>query len=202
MSIVIFGSNGSMGKRYQTILNYLNIHHVDIDVSTDMYQDYKKIDGIIIATPTDTHLEFIKIFSDLKVPILCEKPLSTDFKEIEQIKALVDQGLNLTMMNQYKLLDDPSSEGPSFYNYFRHGNDGLYWDCMQIIGLARGSIQIHESSPVWTCMLNGKALSLSDMDWAYVQYVQDWIQNPGQDFNEILLAHQKTISYWMENGRQ
>lgn len=196
MSVLLVGANGSMGQRYQAILKFLDVDCVPMDKQHDeiaLKYQAGKADAIILATPTGTHCKFIEKFAQFNVPILCEKPLSKNKDELIDILHLASiNNLPLSMMLQYEILDDAYGEGLSYYNFFRHGSDGLYWDCLQIIGLARGEVLIHENSPVWTCRLNGKSISLSDMDLAYVKFVENWMRSPYQDLGKIKDIHFKT----------
>jgi hypothetical protein len=196
MSILILGSEGSMGKRYQAILKFLNQDYVCKDkIHSEFPDEYltEKIDGVIIATPTDTHLELIQQYLRYGVPILCEKPVTKHLAELKALGyELRSSRTPFRMMYQYQCLDYPTSKGVSWYDYFRHGNDGLVWDCLQVIGLARGAVNLAEESPIWDCSLNGKALSLSQMDLAYIDYVKGWLNCPSQDYEQIWDAHVKT----------
>lgn len=197
--ILIVGSSGSMGLRYQSILRYLDvdfkIYDIKQKIRPTLTQVATNVDGVILATPTDTHFDYIYKFAWQNIPILCEKPLSKNKDELDAIKSFAKNGLNLTMMMQYKMLDDPSSTGDSHYNYFRTGNDGLKWDCLQIIGLARGNVAISNGSPIWDCKLNGKQLSLADMDLAYVNFVKEWLRSPGDDISKLIDIHDKVMAY-------
>lgn len=196
MSILIIGSEGSMGKRYQAILKYLNrdVICVDKDCPEECLLGYAfRSSGIIIATPTDTHTEIIRKMIPFKKPLLCEKPVTKDIRELRDLKfELKADQVPFRMMYQYQKLDDPGARGVSFYDYFRHGNDGLIWDCLQIIGLARGDVNLADESPIWDCSLNGQPLMVASMDVAYVSSVKDWFLNPHQDFDEVTEAHVKT----------
>ena len=153
----------------------------------------KNSDGVIIATPTKTHIAFIERFIKHRKPILCEKPISTSIEALRDILADVrDSKTNLTMTMQYKILCKPTASGASYYNYYNTGKDGLVWDCIQIIGLSNGVVRIDNNSPIWTCSINGHVLSIADMDGAYVEYVRRWIKGPGQDISEIKEVHEKT----------
>jgi hypothetical protein len=124
---------------------------------------------------------------------MCEKPLSKDPKALSEVLDLYGKsGTPLNMIYQYQELINPYSEGYSIYDYFRHGTDGLAWDCIQIIGLAKGKIELSEVSPYWTCAINGWPLGLSDMDGAYVDHIERWMREPGQDLGELQDIHEKT----------
>ena len=197
MKTPIIGADGSMGKRYQTILRYLDQAHVcaDKNHSKDQIMDMAMAsDSIILTTPTDTHVDYLFELVPLKKPILCEKPISKNMKDLDSVLAFIKcRNDKFSMMNQYKLIDCAWSEGESYYNYFRHGSDGLLWDCIQIVGLARGKVTLGQSSPMWQCMLNGRKLESSWMDWAYVQYVDDFLHGKYQDINEIRNTHEKVV---------
>ncbi len=49
-----------------------------------------KVDVVIIATPTDTHLEYVGLAAKAGKPILCEKPLELDQQRLEQCLATLD----------------------------------------------------------------------------------------------------------------
>lgn len=202
MSILIVGTHGSMGKRYEAILRYLGKQFVGVDKEHNRHyvnEQAAKADGIIIATPTDTHAEYIERFAPLSKPILCEKPVTKSIDELNRLLETVKSHKTpFRMMYQYKVLATQSSIGKSHYDYFRHGSDGLVWDCLQIIGLARGELRLGEASPVWSCVINGRTLNLAHMDAAYIAYVQKWLQNPAQDLGEILAIHQKTADSAMK----
>lgn len=203
--IMIVGANGSMGGRYQAILKYLGkkFSCIDIDYKVDAFKKIAdECEGVIIASPTPSHFFFLDLFSRRKIPVLCEKPLSTSRDHLEVIKDIFvnERGLNLTMMMQYKMLDQHDSDGNTSYDYFRHGNDGLIWDCLQPIALARGQVEIRGASPIWNCTLNGKKLSLGDMDKAYVDFVYRWLMNPGDDMDRLFDIHLKVMDW--ENGKK
>jgi hypothetical protein len=202
MSVLIVGAQGSMGKRYQCILDYLQRPYICVDkihTLAEIKRDASRASGIIIATPTNTHVNFIREFLPFRKPILCEKPITKDIAELKDLKdEILESKTPFRMTFQYEVLDQPSQNGPSRYNYFRHGNDGLVWDCLQIIGLARSEIKLGEDSPVWSCMMNGKALSLSHMDAAYIAYLQKWFHRPDDSLSKIVQVHEKTAEY--QNG--
>jgi len=56
----------------------------------------QKIDGVIICSPSNYHVEQIKELSKATKNIFCEKPLGLSIKEIMEVKSLVDsKNLNL-----------------------------------------------------------------------------------------------------------
>lgn len=204
MSIVLIGSEGSMGKRYQAIFRYLGIKFQSFDAHHGLRlvtQAVSKAEGVVIASPTATHAQYIRALAPLRKPILCEKPVMKDLAELRECLAqLRDAGTPFRMMLQYSMLVQPNRIGRSFYNYFRHGSDGLIWDCLQVIALARGPCALKEESPVWSCMINGQRLNIAHMDAAYIAYIQKWLRDPSQDLEGIYAIHERVRAAEVEHG--
>lgn len=191
---LIVGAKGNMGQRYAACLRYLGLSPLGVDLGDKVPVGF---DSIIIATPTARHIEDINFASGSGVPILCEKPLATDARTVSELceKARRDR-YPLRMVNQYReILKRPGSRGPTSYDYFRHGGDGLAWDCINIIGMATGQVALGESSPIWTCMVNGERLALGDMDSAYIRMLQGWLGGDHEGIDYIERAHQKVEKY-------
>lgn len=196
MSIMIIGANGNMGRRYQSILKYLGKDFTCVDVGTDvsdLFVKYKEAEGVIIATPTNTHTRFIRDLAREGLPILCEKPIAKDLNDLRQTLDLVkSRKTKLSMVWQYAMLSDSGATGDSVYDFYNHGNDGLVWDCIQIIGLAKGPVTLDEESPLWKCRINGKKLHIAHMNRAYVDFIKLWLGGSHTVDNAIWDAHQKT----------
>jgi len=198
MSYLIIGSKGSMGKRYEAIFKYLKepVVGVDKEISIKAIVDLAKdSDGIILATPTDTHYAFLMKLLPLGVSILCEKPITRDLQELSKILEVANKCKTpLTMVNQYRELvsEADMSHGLTEYDYFRTGSDGLAWDCLNIVGLAKDQINLKNKSPIWRCKINGTSLKISDMDFAYVSMIRKWLKGQLRQAHEyIYTAHQK-----------
>ncbi len=195
--ILLIGCKGSMGKRYEAILNFLNIDFIGIDKGDKIPN--KKFTGCIIATPTNTHFKTLKRVSKKIKKVMIEKPWA---KTMNEVMDIVDhckaQNVQLSMMRQYDYLIDKNSVGRSYYDYFRHGSDGIFWDCMQIIGNAKGDVILKESSPIWLCSINGHLLNIQDMDKAYVCAVNDWIKGKKQCVTTNIKMHKKVIKHLKE----
>lgn len=185
--ILLLGNKGGMGRRYSAVLDYLEIPFcgVDVDNAVPGY-DY---DGVIIATPTDTHFDLVRIYSQLKIPILCEKAITRNEDELGAILDIPD--LQLQMVNQYSQIAYGSGNGETFYDYYNTGKDGLAWDCINIIGLAKGLAKISNQSPIWKCTINGQELKITDMDRAYIRMIADWYKTPRSNLKYIERAHRK-----------
>lgn len=190
--VLVVGSEGNMGKRYSTILRQLGIEHNCLDVKFPSYKDVAKelfceANKIIVATPTKTHLAVIQEIKKYRLEralptahVLCEKPLVTSLQDIEWLRNEERLGiLKVFCVNQYAHHPQypifSRTSGRTYYNYFKHGGDGLQWDCFQLFVLAKGSIGLNDQSPVWTCRINGTLLSISGMDLAYVAMIEDFV---------------------------
>lgn len=186
--IGVIGAKGNMGKRYCAILAHLGVIYSEYDKGDDVPVH----DAYIVATPTETHCEVIKLIAKYGKPILCEKPISKDPSELLEILDVCRiYGAKLEMINQYNFIGAGIGGGETYYNYFKHGSDGILWDCINIIGLAAGPCELREDSPIWECMINDFQLDISDMDHAYIMMVKHWIENPSDGTDYIRIAHKK-----------
>ncbi len=209
--IVVIGGLGNMGRRYLAILAHLGYEAHPIDLEESQRQRevlFQKARGVIIATPTPDHcrrvLEVVSLSRRNDIPILCEKPLTTDIQQLDGLLRIARRdGYNLQMVNQYKHLRGYSSEYNeaepsrygSHYRYFNSGRDGLAWNCINILGLSKGRCQLTETSPLWSCRINGVWLSLSDMDDAYITMVNRWVQDPQPNLDYIEFSHRKVHDF-------
>jgi hypothetical protein len=190
--IAVIGGNGNMGKRYKTILDFLGVENFVVEMGDsihDTIKDARLLDGIIIATPTETHYKLIVEYSRLflSVPILCEKPLTMNKAELTEIMSI--KGLNLRMINQYeayfqdageckviRATDPHYARGLTYYNFFNSGKDGAFWDHISIIALSKSTPNIQYDSPIWECWINGKRISKEAMDEAYIWNIDNWLE--------------------------
>ncbi len=191
--IYLVGYNGNMANRYKACLNYLDIDHCGVDLGDVETGAIPDCDGIIIATPTDTHINMIKRYAPFNLPILVEKPIALD--------PFLLNGGNVHMVNQYAHCG-PFPGGETYYDCWRTGNDGLAWDCINIIGLSEKMPKLNNQSPVWKCMINGKELSLHDIDMSYVKMIDAWTRNPQSNTDYILKAHKKVREYLEANSHR
>lgn len=196
-NVFISGIKGNMGSRYALICHALGLRVYGTDLVSFTEQATfcrkKNIDGVIIATPTHTHIDAINIFGNqCNLPMLVEKPI-----RIGRVRTMPD--FNVTMVNQYKYLAKENSVGLTYYNYFKTGGDGLLWDCINIIGLAKGEVSVKKESPFWRCMINGHRINIKDMDRAYFDMIKDWSRNPIGNRYYIELAHEKVAA--MKNAK-
>lgn len=201
MSILIIGSQGSQGLRYQSILDYVGEDYLLRDVGFNEISDdglhLGAVDGIIVATPTNTHTKIIRELLKFRIPILCEKPICKDMEELEILFEEIEKTKTpFSMVHQYKRLVTPTlDDAVSTYNYFKHGNDGLIWDCLQIIGLANGVVDLSDESPIWKCQINGQKLDIAQMDGAYLEEIELWLNGESYSLEYLFRIHQKTADF-------
>lgn len=192
--IAVIGANGNMGSRYMRILSSIpSVKPIGLDIGDKW--DVEGLDGAIIASPTALHVAHIRALfeADPDMPILCEKPITPDLEELDE---LLEKPITLRMVNQYKYALDltsfePEDHNHTYYNYYCTGNDGLLWDCINIIGLAEGTVSINNDSPYWMCAINGKPLSLQDVNAGYIADVVDWVEYGDNNHDYIKDAHRK-----------
>lgn len=137
-----------------------------------------------------------------RAPVLCEKPLCRSLDIALQVCDSFEMtGQPLRMVNQYAYLPGKGDgDGLTSYDYWNHGKDGLALDCISIIALARGKIELREESPVWQCTINGVQHYASEMDFAYIDMLKSWLGGEVDGIPYIREAHKKVAAYLEVNG--
>ncbi len=208
--VYIVGNQGNMARRYSAILDYLEIPFCGHDKAeynpanngkNAFLPTAKCATHFIICTPTERHLKDIGLALHYEKPILCEKPLTTNALELQAFERDCGEDIALvSMVNQYRFLGRQESEGATYYDYFKTGNDGLAWDCLNIIGLAKKApTYIKNESPVWRCSINGRPLDLGMVDYAYISMIRDFL-SPQHKSNWAYAyrAHEK-VEEWLKS---
>jgi hypothetical protein len=195
--ILIIGGAGNMGRRYATICRFLGatVEIFDIGTKEPLECMVKRNDGVIITSPTKEHRSHIFAcdFHRPNVAILCEKPVVTDTEDLDQF-----DGIRMTMVNQYAFIAKTGGKlranDYTLYDYYHSGGDGLYWDCINIIGLDEtGHLILRKESPIWKCVINGREIDRNQIDLSYVLMVQDWMKNPEPNLAYMKKAHKKVL---------
>lgn len=63
-------------------------------------------DGIIVATPPESHFEVVEVALERGIPVLCEKPLSTSFEAAQRMAQLADRiGVPLLVGMNFRFVD-------------------------------------------------------------------------------------------------
>lgn len=198
-TVFILGINGNMGQRYQAVLKHLGKTVIGTDLGQGL-AGIEKADGIIIATPTEIHLQHIAAVINFQRPILCEKPLTKNLDELQRFDNKYGDWTDFVrMVNQYEFMVSNQFNGDTEYNYFKSGADGIAWDCINIVGLSKGQCIIGNSSPIWKCKINGQTLNLSNVDQSYIDMVKSWTTDPRSNFKYAKTAHEK-VTAWLKSS--
>lgn len=65
------------------------------------------LDAVIVATPPSTHPEIACFFMERGIPVLCEKPLTTNVADAEKMIAAAEKaGVQFTMASKFRYCDD------------------------------------------------------------------------------------------------
>lgn len=181
---LILGDRGRMGRRYSAIHRYLQIPFDGWDISTtEPLPRLDQYDFVMICTPTDTHLDWIKRLRGLRNArvkyVMCEKPICMSSKELEKL----DLGdIHLCVVNNWAhvfrdMVLLPNSCVVDYQNWFT-GPHGGVWDCIQLHYLdKRGKADISEG-PVFRCRINSLPVTLGDIDESYIRMIHAWRDNP------------------------
>lgn len=197
---LIVGSKGNMGRRYATILKHLGVSFQGVD-QDEKWPERDTYDSVLICTPTDLHVSDVLYAMTLKVPILCEKPLARNLDVVLRLCDYAEKcGTSLRMVNQYASLAPSDGDGLTSYDYWNHGKDGLAWDCISVVALANGRVELREESPLWECQVNGRRHYSSEMDMAYVHMIQGWLAGNVSGIPYIRDAHTRVAAYLEANG--
>jgi hypothetical protein len=112
---------------------------------------------------------------------------------MQEMREIASWRLNLTMVYQYKYAyKEDRRKGPSLYSHYNHGQDGIVWDCIQLVGLAKSKILLTDHLPTWTMEVNGNEVSRAEVDNSYVVFINEWLNGREKQLPcTILDAHLK-----------
>jgi len=204
MKVLVIGSKGNMGRRYMAILKHLGIEceGFDTDVSVHIGGESYKLkwmlpdttyDRAIIACPTEHHLEYC---TRLEVPMLCEKPISTNSEAIKQLSG------DISMVNNWAFLLPKVLKPEScsiVYNFYNTGNEGK-WDLIQPLYLSNGNFEIKRDSPVFRLTINSYMINMEMVQASYVKMVENWLEDKNMwNLSMAYDAHKKVERY---NGKK
>ena len=212
--LCIIGAGGNMGRRYSAICQLEKIAFTPIDKNDPLPRNGDHT-HFLITTPTDTHLKILDslVANNInRMSILIEKPLVNSLCLAELIAALKKArrlGHSVYMVNQYAYYSHgiADSEGPTYYDYYNSGKDGIFWDCIQLLYLARNGVPfLKNKSPIWHCMINGVKLDRELIDLCYLKMLKDFITDGdtyGRHWYErdIIKAHKSVIEYEINLNR-
>jgi hypothetical protein len=206
---LVVGSKGSMGRRFIAVLRYLQQDYLEADLGDPWWEwDF---DRVILATPTNRHVEDLDLAIFKGKPILCEKPiaLSSDAVSVLAQKAR-NAGVDVRMCCNWLYaisLALRRSKGPKgqegaiavmgemsmAYDYYNSGKDGFFWDCIQLLYMA-GRFKYSRRSPAMDLTVDGYEVSLGHVEESYVMMVSQWIHGDKEklwSLEDALKASQK-----------
>lgn len=207
MNVLVIGASGNMGRRYCSILQYLRQTPIKVDIGDNCFgcQEYTHA---IIATPTDTHFEICKKLAELDKTYLCEKPLSKNPDEIKELIAIEGRTKSKGyMVNNWSFATGfvgaffGINKDMVYYNNWNTGKDGVLWDCIQLIYLAKDfNIQICTGSPVFRAFCGDNNVSLTDIDKSYISMIDNFLSSKKYlwGLQDALAATEKVIAYEKE----
>ena len=189
--ILILGSKGNMGKRYKACLDYMSIKSIGVDREDQIPRNLRRA---IICTPSNMHTVSADQLIELGYKdLLIEKPLFN--KECDFEWGLKNEHLaRMQMVNNYRYLDGYSGE--TIYDYYHAGNEEPWENLFQLIGMAKETFYYSNKSPIWICVLNGRKLTLEDVQRSYVEMLAHWVK--GHEIRSISDAYEwyKKAKLW------
>ena len=219
MKILVIGDMGNMGQRYVAILKWIGKHcqhDVDVEVlgwdkkrtpRSTVNRAIAKCDRVIIATPTNTHIDMATRCAKLGKDFLCEKPLDKNPNRIAELASLCRRnGVDGRMVCNWAFTRSVPQEIEMWkphsaridYHNFRSGNDGLEWDCIQLIFLAKkGRCRLSLDLPWCDTSINGAHINAADIEQSYVSMIKTWFKKPTRlwGLKEAQEATQTVLEY-------
>lgn len=205
MDVLVVGSNGAIGRRYCTLLRYIGINPIEIDIDSlmtiKMASEFTNL--AINCTPSEYHypinLELVKY----GFKILCEKPACLDHKEIYSLKTLK---ANIREVNNWAYTIPSKTIRPNShvitYNYFMCGKEMLSHNLWQPIILSKDQFVYESTSPVFRVFLDDYALSQRDFDMSYLYMIQDFVYDTdkaGWDLDTCKTSIDKVREWSLKN---
>lgn len=188
--LLIIGAAGQIGTRYRHVLNYLGRGFISHDINFiqdtlprevfithKLLKDWRHL-PVLVCTPSHTHYKTVKRLMDLGyTKFLVEKPVFTEGTHYYEALDWRLDGISIHAAMNYKELDDKTSEGFTVYKNFYAGKEKTKWNLFQPVALARGDIEIDLRCPIWTCYLNGKKISLEQINQSYLEMIKKYLSN-------------------------
>ena len=86
-------------------INRLQKRYSCQQMSLDDITNNDQIQGILICTPTDTHVDLIKRFLYTKKAVFCEKPLDLNLRKVKKLVQLVSESKSQVMLGFNRRFD-------------------------------------------------------------------------------------------------
>lgn len=186
--ILLIGGCGSIGRRYHAILKKMNCE-IDVYDLAQEKEDPERIlrtncDRAVIASPTETHMDYAYALASRGVPFLCEKPLSKSVDECRRLARKVrGNGVQSYVVNNYAYvvqMMNIRSVKRITYDYYHTGRDGIYWDACQLIYLDK-DVRLKSESPLWQVTINDVPVKYRWLEMSYIEMLQDFVSGETAD---------------------
>lgn len=203
MNILLIGSHGNIGMRYQAVLRYLGVSFDCYDTKIhDRVPHLPQFSHAIVATPIAPHVQWCIDLAKAGVKnILCEKPIAKDPKDIIELQKLQKEmmcDIRMVCNWQFVMRDCKLGVGQHqiFYDYYNTGADNE-WDLIQPLFISNGQHVFRRNSPIFKCMIDGNSIDRKDFDYSYIAMLHHWLSGMDVLWNleDALDATKKIISY-------
>lgn len=179
--ILLFG-HGSIGRRYEKILNFMNEEVCIVDIQRPDYAEAIDLvssgdwDKAIIATPTGTHVDMFWRLVSHKKPMLIEKPIAKSTQPIELMRDYCkNHDIEAYMVCNYKFA--LMGRKPLEWNYYNTGSDGLEWDLIQLLYL-NPELKIGTDGFVWGVATDEGRLAYREVEESYFHMIHSFLFQP------------------------
>ena len=174
MRILVIGSRGNMGRRYCAIIKWLGYEVIEKDIGVNEASNVFDLsfDKAIIATPTNLHMEYCIDIGIRDRPFLCEKPVSKLLSDMKLLKTY-SSGY---MVNNWLYACEHHRINNIEYNFYNTGKDGILWDLIQPIYIARNSVTINPAHPIFEVWADNQRITLDAICESYVDMVSDFVE--------------------------
>jgi hypothetical protein len=137
------------------------------------------------------------MIAGLGLGFLCEKPIDQSAKRIQE---LIDLGADGRMVCNWAFVSqNPLIPGMNQVQYdnYNTGKDGLAWDCIQLIHLAKDFPELSTNSPYLNCHINGTRIHEGHIALSYKKMIEAWLEDPTRlwSLQEAKKATEKVIEY-------
>lgn len=196
MKVLVAGGLGAIGRRYAAILENIGVDVRINDTSaynkkTNVGRDIRWSDKVLIATPTNTHMDWIKLCHAESKPFLVEKPVCRT-KQLSHLRGLINNGVWGNVVCNYKFaLQATAREDytPISYDYYNIGNENkikgaIYYSCCQLIYI-NPDIKLNTKSPIWNLEIEWRGkrkwMDYRTLEMSYFEMLHDWLFCGGEN---------------------
>lgn len=192
--IALIGGDGSIGRRYQAVLNFLQQPYRVIEKG-DAKEGLDGCQKALICTPTEEHMNWAWECCYRKIPFLCEKPFG---KSTTSARTLKERGAEGYVVNNWAFVArnfDNQLPTSLSYNFYNTGKDGLIWDVSQLILLADQAgcvLEVRTDSYCWEVEWSGARVPYAFIEQSYLHMLRAFLQGETQSLWNLEKAYRMT----------